>query len=82
MIMRDGVRPIIDGLLIAAGLAVVARVLLTRAVFARMFLQRPTDDPLFFIAVPLLFIAAGFIACYLPARRASSVDPNVALRQL
>ena len=52
---------------------------LTRVMETLLFSVSRTD-PATFIAVPLALIAVARLACYLPARRAMSVDPVMALR--
>jgi putative ABC transport system permease protein len=52
---------------------------LSRLMASRLFGLSPLD-PVAFVGVTLLSVAAALLACYLPARRATKVEPMVALR--
>jgi putative ABC transport system permease protein len=70
------------GLMLAiagAALGVAGGLAITDLMKGMLFSITPRD-PATFIAVPLLLIAVAALACYLPARRATRVDPLVALR--
>jgi putative ABC transport system permease protein len=68
-------------LLVAAGVTVggCGALALTRVLSKFLFEVKPTD-PATFLFVAALLILIGIIACLLPARRATRVDPVVALR--
>jgi len=75
MILGEGLRTVVVG--VAIGIA--GSLALTRTVESLLFGVAATD-PLTFAAVILLLTVAALLACYLPARRATRVEPIVALR--
>jgi putative ABC transport system permease protein len=75
MVLSQGLRTIFMG--VAIGIA--GALALTRTVESLLFGVTATD-PLTFGGVTLLLVGAALLACYIPARRATRVDPMVALR--
>jgi putative ABC transport system permease protein len=64
---------------IGVGIGLIAAFLLTRAMTRLLVGVTPTD-PLTFAAMVLVFFIIAVVACYVPAHRAATVQPNVALR--
>jgi putative ABC transport system permease protein len=75
MVVRQGLLLTLAGIVI--GLAGAFAV--TRLMQSLLFGVRAAD-PLTFAVVPILVAAVAILAAYLPARRASKVDPMIALR--
>jgi putative ABC transport system permease protein len=75
MVIRQGMSLVIIGVVFG----VAGAFALTRLMRSLLFEVGP-GDPQTFVLVSLLLAAVGFIACYVPARRATKVDPLVALR--
>jgi ABC-type antimicrobial peptide transport system permease subunit len=75
LVMRESMALVVIG--VAAGLAIA--VAASQFVTILLFGLAPTDPRTMFVAIAVMVLVSG-IAGYLPARRASKVDPMVALR--
>jgi len=73
--LHQALRPVVIGALVGViGCAAVSQVL------SGVLYGIGTHDPIAFISVPMFLLGVAFLASYLPARRASRVEPIVALR--
>ncbi|HEU4930624.1 MAG TPA: ABC transporter permease [Pyrinomonadaceae bacterium] len=75
LVLRQGMTLVIAGVVIG----LIAAVIVTR-LLASFLYGVSTTDALTFTAVPVLLCLIALLACYLPARRATKVEPLIALR--
>jgi len=75
LVIRQGMSLTFVGLVVG----IVAGTFVTRVLTDMLFGVTPRD-PLTFAGVPVLLLIVAFLACYIPARRATRIDPLEALR--
>jgi len=76
LVISHGLRLTLAGIVIGA----VAALLLTRLMGNLLYKVSPRD-PIAFGAALIVLIAVALVACFLPARRATRIDPVQALRE-
>lgn len=78
MVLKDGYRPVFEGMASGIFIGLAGRGIIRAYLDAKISIL----DPWMLAPVPVPLLLAAFCACYLPARRAASIEPIVALRQL
>ena len=75
LVFRQGLIQIAIGIALGLGLAIPVSTLLTIVLY-----EVNPRDPVVFVSIIVFLVGAASIACFVPARRATRVDPNIALR--
>jgi predicted permease len=75
LVLREGLKVVLIGVTAGMALSLVAARLIAVYLYGV-----GANDPLTFVGVPALLTVVALLACYLPARRATKVDPMEALR--
>jgi len=65
---------------IGTAVGIAGAIVLTRLLSTLLFATSPTDG-ITFVAVSVLFLAVAAVACFIPARQVTEIDPLIALRQ-
>jgi ABC-type antimicrobial peptide transport system permease subunit len=75
LVVREGVRLVAIGVVVGSGIALCT----SRLVARLLFVVSPTDA-LTFTGIPAALVVVAVLACWIPALRATRVDPVTALR--
>ena len=75
MVVSQGARVVLIGVVIGVGAAFA-----TTRFLGTLLYEVKAVDPIVFVAMSLMMLGVGMLASYMPARRASSVDPIESLR--
>ena len=75
LVIRQGMLLAVVGLIVGIGIGTAVTRFLSDMLFGVS-----ARDPLTFVGVPMLLLFVAFLACYIPARRATRIDPLTALR--
>jgi putative ABC transport system permease protein len=79
MVLRDGMVLVVAGLLLGLAAAAAVNTALSR-VLGGVLYQVDALDPWTFAAVGIVIAAIGALACWIPASRATRIDPTLAMR--